>query len=296
MTATAELLPELILKKLRMMPRHEFSRIVAEPTKHESQRELFRDTCSMTRAKIPHDEQDVVLRARFRNYYRPIADREFESAIRNASADASPPTPRWPKPCSDEVQAIVARYPGALDRLRQESPVKNPGEMPTGTVIDLLFEPHHLLCFGSSDHHAFTAPRGSFVGSESKYPLIVPNPMSAPAGMTKDGHPSPRTLSNVGPVIYCVIEFDNGDLTQQAAILLHLKSLGVPLRMVVFSGSKSLHGWFLFRAFPKEEIDKFLRYAAYVGADTATFSPIQFVRTPNAWRDDNRQQTVYFLS
>lgn len=289
-------IPSAVLEKLRLfMPEHQLARLMEAPKKHASSRELYRDACAMKRAGIPPAEQETVLRARFFNYYRPLQDREFENAIANADDTSTPTGPRWPKANVEQIEAITKGCSGALDQLREMSPTKNPGTLSTGVIVDRLFKPDDLLCFGTSGHLAFTAKRSWFAGTEDTYSLVVPNPMSAEMGTTLCGRKSPRTLSNVGPRANAVIEFDSGSLDEQAAILLHLKSVGPELRIVVFSGSKSLHGWFDVRHVDPADTDKFLRYAAYLGADTATFNPVQFVRTPNAWRDGGRQQTVEFL-
>jgi hypothetical protein len=96
--------------------------------------------------------------------------------------------------------------------------------------------------------------------------VIVPSPMSALRGKTKSyGKLSAHTLDNTGPRRFQVIEFDpvrwenlsdkqravfrsesnynKVKQDEQAALLFHLGRF-VPLTLVVFSGSRSLHGWF----------------------------------------------------
>lgn len=289
-------IPPSISEKLERMPEREFMRIMQEPADHSSARELFRDACAMTRACIAPEEQKVVLRARFFRYYRPLLEREIENAINAASTAPQNSGPRWPRPSADEIRAVVASYENALNRLREQSPLKNPGNLESGAIIDRLFGRDDLLCFGTADFQSVTEPRIHFLGDEENFPLIVPNIMTAKWGKTRMGRNSPRTLSNVGPRTYAVIEFDHGTLDEQAAILLHLNTVAPLLRQVVFSGSKSLHGWFDVRNVAPGVSDQFLRYAALLGADTATFNPVQLVRMPNAWRDESRKQTVEYLS
>jgi hypothetical protein len=102
-------------------------------------------------------------------------------------------------------------------------------------------------------------------------------------------------LANTGPLTYQVVEFDRGTLDEQAKIHLHLLHFA-KLRLVVFSGNKSLHGWYDVRSMGPEEITRFRRYVAALGADKATFTPCQLVRTPNARRDNGAIQTVLFLA
>ena len=287
-------IPTDLQEQLRLLlSEREFARIMAEPTPHNSGRELYRDACAMKRAGISAADQVRVLEARFAGYYKS-KHREIACAVENADDSTSRP-PRFPKPNAEVIRKVTANAAGALDRLRAISPTKNPGTLATGAIIDRLFKPDDLLCFGSADHGATTDSRTFFRGDEGHYPFIVPSPMSAPMGTTQAGRPSPRTLSNVGPRAYAVIEFDTGTLDEQAEIILHLQQIGPPLQLVLFSGSKSLHAWFEVRFLGHDETEKFLRYAAYLGADTATFNPVQFVRTPNAWRDAERKQTVEYL-
>ena len=289
-------LPPSISNKLERMSEREFARIMQDPADHSSARELFRDACAMTRARIAPDDQKVVLRARFFRYYRPLEEREIENAINAASTAPEHSGPRWPKPSEVEIRAVVTGCENALNRLREQSPCKTPGNLASGAIIDRLFGRDDLLCFGTADFQSVTEPRNYFLGDEENFPLIVPNVMTAKLGKTRTGRDSPRTLSNVGPRTYAVIEFDHGALDEQAAILLHLNTVAPLLRQVVYSGSKSLHGWFDVRNVAPSVSDQFLRYAAFLGADTATFNPVQLVRMPNAWRDESRKQTVEYLS
>lgn len=291
-------LPEPLFKKLSTIPPHVLARIVAEPQRGQSQRELFRDACFMKRAQFTVEEQRMILGARFGGYYRRVEDREINNAIENASDDATPRPPRWPTPDPTLFKTLAARQPEALASLRSESPVPNPHLIPCGSVIDHFFKETDLLCMAGAGRDSQTEPRAFFRGIEENLPYLVPNPMSKPLGVTKKGHLYNRCLDNVGPRCIAVVEFDRGSLVEQAAIHLHLRDCGVPLRMVVYSGSKSLHGWYEVRTLAEADLDKFLRYAAYLGADPMTFGRAQLVRTPNAWRDreEERHQSVEFLA
>ena len=100
-------------------------------------------------------------------------------------------------------------------------------------------------------------------------PLLVPSPMSSVYGRTDEGTGpwSEHTLANTGPRQYLVIEFDFAEFSDDgketplaswirawaqsgitiqdacAALLMHLAKRA-PLLLIVFSGGKSLHGWF----------------------------------------------------
>ena len=125
--------------------------------------------------------------------------------------------------------------------------------------------------------------------------FIVPSPMSAVTGLTKDGRESKHALDNTGPRRFLVCEFDTGTIDQHAALLIHLAEFA-PLVCVVHSGRKSLHGWFLVQDQPEDKVLRFFRYAVKLGADPATWTRSQFVRMPDGTRDNGSRQTVYFLS
>ena len=141
--------------------------------------------------------------------------------------------------------------------------------------------------------------------------------MTAVCGLTKNGKPSKHTLENTGPRRFLVVEFDPtrwGDLSigervgftsdahyyatkrdGHAALLWHMATYA-PLSAVVFSGKKSLHGWFSCQGQDEEHLLKFMRYAVSLGADRATWTKSQFVRLPEGRRDNGALQAVIYLN
>ena len=297
-------IPTHILEKLRQkLSSRRYSAVLTPPTLHASSSELFRDACAMSQAGLSDEEQEIVLRARFWTYYRRLEDREFSNAITNARAQVEGGADcegfrRYPRPNEAARAAVMAEAPAtALAVLREKTPIKNPQDLTTGEVLDLIFgDGDPLLCFSTASKYASTEPRSFFRGTEHCYHFLVPSPMNARYGHTKgEGRQTVRSLENVGPRMHVVVEFDTGSLDEQAALILHLAQYCLPLRMVIFSGGKSLHAWFDVRGFCDESVQLFLRYAAWVGADTATFSPVQLVRMPNVEREPGRMQEVLYL-
>ncbi|MGH7990788.1 MAG: hypothetical protein ACREDS_11450, partial [Limisphaerales bacterium] len=129
----------------------------------------------------------------------------------------------------------------------------------------------------------------------SRLALIVPSPMTALTGLTKEGKESAHTLNNTGQRRFQICEFDSGTVDEHAALLLHLGTFA-PLVCTVHSGGKSLHGWFYVHGQPDDNVLKFFRYAVSLGADRATWTRSQFVRMPDGTRDNGNRQTVYFLN
>jgi hypothetical protein len=80
-----------------------------------------------------------------------------------------------------------------------------------------------------------------------------------------------------------------------AALHLHLAAL-MPLVLVIYSGGKSLHGWYRVWGLTLKERAKFFRYAVSIGADPATWTRSQFVRMPDGLRENGRRQVTYFFN
>jgi len=234
---------------------------------------------------------------------RTVPDREIRAAVEDSRACAwepsgsptwTPASPKWPAVNEGRRAEIVAS--SGLADLWELSPVRIEDNDPhSEEIIDRLFPGKPLLCCGASQSAFDTKPREGWRGELAGLQLIVPSPMSAVEGMTKDGKPSKHSLANTGPRRFLVTELDYGTLDEQAAIIIHLAQFP-PLICVVFSGSKSLHGWFLVAGQSEDRVRRFFSYAVALGADPATWTRSQFVRVPDGTRENGKRQTVYFLN
>ncbi|MGJ8650791.1 MAG: hypothetical protein ACSHX4_10565 [Opitutaceae bacterium] len=170
-------------------------------------------------------------------------------------------------------------------------------DLPTETVIDSLYASDDLLCFAELNCNARTEPREKWRGREQKYQFIVANPMTALNGLTQEGKRSYRCHGNATQSrIYQVVEFDQGPLEEQAAILSSLDSVWAPLILVVWSGSKSLHGWFDVRLLDEAQKREFFAQACRGGADRTLWDQSKLVRMPGGTRTNNRQrQSILFF-
>jgi len=307
-------LPVDLLERLEEVPEHSFRFITMEPEQHRSQKELYRCACILRDAEFSKNEAKTVIEERFEGYYRRIPEREITGAIDAAFGDRREPTARsTPKFNAQLVATLTAGCEGAAERLRASSPVSEPLELSCGKILDLLYPGDPWLTLGMSKvviepeglrrfPAATTLRRSAFRGRESDYELIVPNPMSAPRGLTRDGKISQRCLANAAKNwTYQVIEFDRGGEDEQAALIQHLGAVsgdsGAVLRMVVHSGGKSLHAWIDVSRMHSDVQERFRRYAAVVGADPAMFRLCQFARMPNAMRrEKGALQAVRYLA
>jgi hypothetical protein len=214
-----------------------------------------------------------------------------------------------------ELIGAVAGMGGGLVDLWEASPVRLKSNEPnTDKVIDLLFPSNPLLCCGWSRHRFDTRARANWYKLQDLQ-FVVPSPMTAKQGLTREGKLSAHASSNTGPRRFLIVEFDfdasNSDeeahLLERlategrdvrdlcAALLLNLAEKA-PLALAVHSGGKSLHGWFYCAGVPEETLWGFFQYAVLLGADRANWTRSQFVRMPDGQRENRRRQTVYFFN
>jgi len=262
---------------------------------------LREDGVSHPRAyKILRDVVDAVREdnARF------TPDREILSAIQYAF-EVTPSTGSvrvrpWPLPnktLQGECRRLSAKREWSLERLRECSALspEQSAETHSAWFMRSLLGEDPLVCVGTGVSKFETAPLSVLADQLSLFEFVVPNAMSALVGKRKsDGAESAHTLDNTGPRTHIVVEFDDGStFDEQAARHIWLSS-SRDLRMVVFSGSKSLHGWY--QATGSESSDRqFMEEAVRLGADSKTWLKSQFVRLPNGQREDGTIQRVEFF-
>ena len=221
---------------------------------------------------------------------------------------------RQPGPRFDLIETVAKAGNGLVD-LWEASPIRLDSNQPrTDEIINVLFPGNPLLCCGWTRHRFDTRDRRHWYKLHDLQ-FIVPNPMTASRGLTRRRKSSPHALSNTGARRFLIIEFDfdEGNSAEQArllqrlaieggdvrdlcaALLLHLAEKA-PLALVVYSGGKSLHGWFYCAGIPEEKVSRFFCYAVSLGADRTNWNPSQFARIPDGLRENGRRQTVYFFN
>jgi hypothetical protein len=230
---------------------------------------------------------------------RRVSAQEISDAIKNSCARAfqSPSAQYhpWPIVNHEQREAVIASGFGLVD-LWEISPIRFEGNAPhTEEIVDVLFPGNPWLCVGASNINFKTRRREELRGELSALALIVPSPMTAGTGHTREGKESEHSLENTGARRFLVIEQDGGTVDEQAAILQHLAERA-PLALAVHSGSKSLHGWFYCAGVVEEKVSRFFRCAAALGVDPALWTRSQLTRMPDGLRDNGNQQTVYFFN
>jgi hypothetical protein len=253
---------------------------------------------------LPAGEIVSVLETRVANCGRHVPRAEIISAVQNSLPCAWQPrgsaapvqsAAKWPCVNQEQRAAIVRDNGGLADLWELSRPRIEDNRQHTEEIVDRLFPGNPLLCCGKSSQEFDTKPRDDWRGEMSSLALIVPSPMSAVTGTTKDGKESKHTLANTGDRRFLICEFDTGTPDEHAALLLHLGTFA-PLVCAVHSGGKSLHGWFFVAGQPENKVLKFFRYAVSLGADDQLWCKSQFCRMPDGRRDGGRRQTVFFLN
>jgi hypothetical protein len=250
------------------------------------------------------DSGEIIELLRAATAGEPLQHGEIERAVQNSKAAAWIPgqapqraTPPWPKVNAVQRAKLIKTTGAGLVDLWEASPLRfENNDAHTEAIIDVLFPGNPLLCCGKSDSSFDTKSREEWRGKLAELQLIVPSPMTARIGLTKDSKESAHALSITGPRRFLDTEFDAGSVDEHAAILLHLAATRAPLAVAVHSGGKSMHGWFYCAGQSEERLLRFMRYAVSLGADPATWTRSQFVRMPDGTRDNGKRQTVYFLN
>ena len=277
--------------------------IAAPPRAGEGVHDWLFRVARQLHAHLPAGEIVNLLESRVQDCGRHVSRKEIEDAVKNSipcawqpSQHTTPkPAAKWPAVNQEQREAIIRDNGGLADLWELSRPRIEDNGQHTEEIIDRLFPGNPLLCCGKSSQEFDTRPREAWRGQLSALQFIVPSPMSAVTGETKDGKESKHTLANTGARRFLICEFDTGATDEHAALLLHLGTFA-PLVCAVHSGGKSLHGWFYVHGQPDVKVEKFFRYAVSLGADRATWTRSQFVRMPDGTRDNGNRQTVFFLN
>jgi hypothetical protein len=170
-------------------------------------------------AHLPAGEIVRLLEAKVANCGRHVSRKEIEDAVKNSIASAWQPrdaasafkptgSSKWPNKNLERIEAICAEGHGLAD-IWESSPIRiEDSENRTEQIIDTLFPDNPLLCCGRSQSDFDTKPREDWRGQLSRLQFIVPSPMSAVSGLTKEGKESKHALSNTGPRRFLVVECD----------------------------------------------------------------------------------------
>jgi hypothetical protein len=293
---------------------------------------LARMACRLLWRRSLH-EAEQLLRGACHCVTRDIEEREFKDALDSAAtlvnqskgtstgAVNGSSRPKWPAQELEKTHQIVLAGPHQAEGCAL-SPVKlDPAIRHTETVIDTVYPGNPLLCVAHRGNWDFaTAPREQYRGLLHLCQSLVPSPMVAPVGLTKNGKKlSAHTEAATGPRHILVVEFDIQKLDEEGkptpwapyiaeweargitiadacmALLLHLATTA-PLILITWSGGKSLHGWFYCKGRSEAKLRAWMEYAVKLGADHQLWHKSQFCRVPDGTRHPGgrRQTLLYF--
>ncbi len=170
----------------------------------------------------------------------------------------------------------------------------------TADVLPRLFTPEEWVCVAATRYRSYTQKMDGFLSTAHQLQFIVPNPMAKKTGITKEGKASARAKDNACTEQkrrILVVEFDTHDaLEDQAAVLSSLSTPRAPLCLVVYSGGKSLHGWYnVSKLTTAEKLDLF-QFAVYLRADYSLWNTAGLVRMPGGTRDTGKKQYICFFN
>jgi hypothetical protein len=131
-------------------------------------------------------------------------------------------------------------------------------------------------------------------------PLLIANPLTGQPALTKEGKPSFRCAESVRRHRYALVEFDAMPLEEQCAFWAGVIATGtLPLRSLVYSGGKSLHGLVEIGAADRAQWDKQVETLLFAThnpdapenrrADRACRNPDRMTRLAGTWRADKQK-------
>lgn len=225
--------------------------------------------------------------------HRHIEDREIEEAIRfsySTTVYVSGRKLSWPEQDTTALRKLLARtdLPGLFD-------TDSVAGVDSRTALAGLFLSEELVCVGEDVRKAVirSASDWSALDALTTLTYICPNPMREHFIKRSDGAVQIRCQANVAKRRWLVVECDSQELkhSDQSRILSAL-SLLLPLKMVVDSGGKSLHGWFHVEGREWKEIVAFFYRACLLGADRTKFDESGWVRLPGGTRRKDPNQAI----
>ena len=192
-------------------------------------------------------------------------------------------TPDWPAANHDTRRA---RY--------DSSPLFDPNtptSLTTQDVLAELFDPDTPLCIGWNTFTTTTEPLSTYLATAHRAEFIVANPMTATGGRRASVNATSRHKLR-----HLVIEFDTHDTReQQAAVLSSLSTSAHPLILAVWSGGKSIHGWYDVSSLTPYQRLVFFRHAVYLGADRSLWDRAKLVRMPGGIRSTGQRQPILYF-
>jgi hypothetical protein len=199
----------------------------------------------------------------------------------NASKPARPPL--GPRAKDYVPQMIEIGDDTTLDKLVAMSPVAitEAGVEQTRLLLTTLYESSDLIFAGGQMEAGMPGsnirPVADWKTQPSlQGPFLIVNPLTGEQGTTLGGKPSYRCGACIASRRYALVEFDAMALEQQACFWAGVIATGtLPLRSLVYSGGKSIHGIVEIAAKSLEDWSKELTKLMFAVANPAAERPCQ---------------------
>jgi hypothetical protein len=207
------------------------------------------------------------------------------------------------------VEYLIGRRTETLDYWRQISPLAfdDADASAANRIVAELF-PSELIAVARDPAYCYII-RQTKHQVLSGFAFIAHNPMRSIEGGRRE--------DNVLERRWCVIEWDikpdrnpawaallgrlNVDpFTAQSRLIAHIAGdyAEFPLKLIVYSGSSSLHAWFNVKGATGADIQQFITSAEALGADGTTKSAHQLFRMPHGTnqKTKKRQSIIYYAT
>lgn len=290
------------------MNHEEYSFPEFSPPNNGLHRYLFRYASMCAEEDIPLEDCQIQLEECVDNlnYDRYVPPREITAAVADAyrwvlDGPPSETSARLPKYDNQAAKEIHQEWMTTIDDLEKASDKRPPSE--PLEAIRQLFGTDDLICIAKEINKPSVVSyknleKALMINCALKPQYIVPNPMRAKEGMSKDNRPSKRCLDNTGRKERCVFDFDAPKPIMHPSLVAYLSDYcGFLPEAVIHSGNKSLHAWWNCKDWSTQDIQTFEEEAARVGADPALLGDsgrCQFVRMPGGYRDNGKRQIIHF--
>lgn len=185
-----------------------------------------------------------------------------------------------------------------LEQVPKGGDVMWEGTWDAGALLLKLFDDvGKLVCVATERNRAITMTLREILETDLRgWQYIVPNPMHKIQGKNKIGDDSYRCLDNVSTRRWHqVVEFDSGTIEEQIRLHDWLSSFRT-LEMLVYSGGKSVHGWYDCYIRTARENAEFMKEAVKIGADRSLWIPCQLCRFPGGTnsKSGKKQEIIWW--
>lgn len=221
--------------------------------------------------------------------HRAVSDKEIEDCLDKVYAEKAPEEVvgtgiKWPKRDAALVVDVLKEFEGfALE------------EVAAGAdVLPALFGREDLVCFGADKFNAQVRSVEEAARHAEYMQFIVATPAEGTEATSRQGRRSARCAANFKRRRFVIAEFDGGESKEEQTRLLQALSCLAPLKLVVDSGGKSLHGWFDLAGWKESAMVEHFGRCAVLGADISRWDICGWVRMPGGLREGRRQKIVWW--